>query len=67
MVAVPLHPLLLVTASVTVCMPGAAYSQEGFCSDEVSAVVDGSPKFHDQLLMVPYVAVEASLNKKADW
>ncbi len=56
LLAVPLHPLLLVTAKVTVAVPGAAYSQEGFCREDVSAAVDGSPKFHPQPLITPYFA-----------
>ena len=57
------HPVLEVEINVTLNVPELVNTCEGFCSVEVLFPAEaGSPKSHDQLVIVPDVVVELSVN-----
>ena len=59
-----IQPLSVVTISVTLYIPEAANSCVGFCKvDVLAAPLDGSLKFHAQLVRFPAFATDASVNE----
>ena len=57
------HPELEVAMSVTLNVPGPVKMCVGFCSVDVLFPAEaGSPKFHDQPVIVPVPVVELSVN-----